>query len=181
MPVEQFPALSNNTENSPDPLVIFEALSPQERAFSLAYVTCYDHAQAAQEVGLSRDRGLRLINKPLVSQFIAHLQQDQEQYMVINRAFVQAKALELWPKINGEEPVAIVDRDGIEKQACKFHAADAVSLLTFFGKHAGFSQEKSTRHVTINIDLERMGIDESKSKNVSVTLDASDGEFEEIP
>lgn len=149
----------------------FAALSPQERAFAFAYLESFDYRDAAKQVGLSPDRARFFLGKPLIAAFLRHLEKDQQPYMVLNRAFVQAKVLETWEKVNGEVSVPQVDRSGVPFEAPVFHPGPAVQLLTLMSKHAGVG-EKVPQRTHISIDVSALGLD------TKITVEASEPQSE---
>ena len=72
--------------------------------------------------------------------------------------------------VPGEEEVAMVDKDGAQFAAKKFHSADATRALVELGKSTKFYADGSggSASVNISIDLKALGIEE---KNVGVTIE----------
>lgn len=140
----------NKREDWPD-------LTPEKRAFALVYVVNYSHRDAAISVGLPANRGINLIRDPLVAAFIKDIQDKDLIPNLITEDFVRTHMVNLLPKLLGEEEVSLIDKEGEEFSAKKFHAADAVSLLKELAKSTKFYEDGSGggggNNVNVNIDL----------------------------
>ena len=101
---------------------------------------------------------------------IADLQEQMQLRTTINADFIRTKWLEMLPKLMGEEEVAMVDKDGAQFAAKKFHSADATRALVELGKSTKFYADGSggSASVNISIDLKALGIEE---KNVGITTE----------
>ena len=120
--------------------VDFKDMPERDKAFAVEYITNgFKHNEAAETVGLSRSSGLSKLRNPLVSRFIAKLQEDSNTAKLITQQFVEAQYLEILPKLKGEEEVSIHDhKTGETIQAKKFHSAELVSVMRDLGKSSGY-------------------------------------------
>lgn len=115
------------------------ALSPEKKAFAYAYIENYDHRDAASQIGLSPDMGIRLRRDPFVTAFINDLQSILGERSLITRDFVNMQWLKLLPKVTGEEAVMLgVSKEGLQLEGYEFNAAAAVKILTELSKSVDF-------------------------------------------
>jgi len=159
--------IAHNMENGwPD-------LDPKRKAFCFYYIENYDHRDAAKRAGFSVSTGSKLLRETLVAAFIGACQEKLAERSIINRDFVNVQWLKLLPKIMGEEEVPMVTRDGDFYEAKKFHASEAVRIVGELSKSTNFYAGGSggTAAVTVNINLEAMGVD--KEKPVGVTIESN--------
>lgn len=130
-------------------------LEPRERAFAYSYLADYNHRRAAQSINLSADHGIRILRRPLVSAFIQFLQERSHIANTITDDFVRTQMVNLLPKLLGQEPVPLVDKDGGEFDALKFHPSESVNLLREMAKstkfYEGGSGQSQGVHVHINM------------------------------
>ena len=83
--------------------------------------------------------GIVKLRDPLVSRFIAKLQEDANTAKLITQNFVEAQYLEILPQLKGEEDVALYNNQtGEGVLAKKFHSAELVSVLRDLGKSSGY-------------------------------------------
>lgn len=137
----------------------FTDLSELDRAFSVEYITNgFKHREAATTVGLSANQGISKLRQPLVSKFIAHLQDSSIAAKLITQEFVEAKYLEVLPKLMGEEEVPLYDhKEGVTTNAKKFHSAETVSVLRDLGKAAGYVAPEGPKGGNVNVTIDLGG------------------------
>lgn len=135
---------------------------PKKRMFAYYYLEDYNHRRAAERAGFPPQKGLALSREPLVAALIADLQEQMQLRTTINADFIRTKWLELLPKLMGEEEVAMVDKEGLQFAAKKFHSADATRALVELGKSTKFYADGSggSAPVNISINLKALGIEE---------------------
>ena len=152
-PKERKALIKLNRENG------YADLTPQLRMFAFSYVEDYNHRRAAESVGLPADKGIALVRDPLVCALINDVQSELEERSVLSTDFVRSMWLQILPKLMGEEQIAVVDKDGIESLARKFHASETVRALTEIGKATKFYDEGSGEGgTTINLNFGAVGV-----------------------
>lgn len=134
----------------------WQDLPPMSRAFAIEFVSGRGTIKAAAEaLGITPMEARREYNSPVTRAFIATLQDEIAAHRVINAQWVESQLMELWPKLIGEEDVALVSPAGEQILARKFHAADVTSLLKHFG---GDANKVKNTGVQISINFDGMGI-----------------------
>lgn len=123
----------------------------------------------ARQMGASYETIRKAVNDPLTRAFIADLQAEVSQHRIINAAWVENQILEIWPRLTGEEPVAMVTKDGGQFEAKKFHGPEVTSILKHF---SGNGDQKKLGGTQVVINFGDMGVTREKS----VTIDVSDAE-----
>lgn len=136
--------LSEERENG------FQRLEQKKRAFALDFIQSGSAPRSAGAVGISTETGRRWLKDPHVAAFIHYLNQQQEHYSLINASFIETQYLGLLGKLLGEEPVAMVDKDGAAFTAKKFDGSSAVSCLRDLAKISGHYKEEGS---TINVQV----------------------------
>ena len=137
----------------------YEDLTPQLRMFAFSFVEDYNHRRAAEFVDLPASRGIGLIRDPLVSALINDIQSELEERSILSTDFVRTMWLQILPKLLGEEAIPLVDKDGIESTALKFHASESVRALTEIGKATKFYDEGSgSTGTVINLNFGSVGV-----------------------
>lgn len=136
----------------------FEDLNDQERAFCFLYIVDYDHRKAADEVGAGAHNGLKMTRRPLVSAFVAHLQEQNIIQSVVTKDYLDVQHQRLYEMALGEVEVAMVDKDGGEYMAKKFQGELAFKLLQDMGKLNGVivEEEISSKSITVEINMNNM-------------------------
>lgn len=177
--------LPSSTESNKSDLPDYKAMAKQiishrenawadfdhkKRMFAYYYLEDYNHRKAAERAGFPPQKGLAISREPLVAALIADLQEQMQLRTTINADFIRTKWLEMLPKLMGEEEVAMVDKDGAQFAAKKFHSADATRALVELGKSTKFYADGSggSASVNISINLAALGIEE---KSVGITLE----------
>ena len=166
---EEYHAIIERNEKSD-----WSDLEPRERAFAYSYLTDYNHRRAANDVGLGADAGIRYLRRPLVSAFIQFLQERSHIANTITDDFVRTQMLNLLPKLLGQEPVPLVDKDGGEFDALKFHPSESVNLLRELAKSTKFYEGGSgqSQGVTVIINNGAMLGDEEIAPGVTIDHEA---------
>lgn len=141
---EQKQFLSEERENG------FPRLEQTKRAFALEFVATGSIAEAAGVAGVTNDTGRRWLKDQHVAAFIHYLNQQQEHYSLINASFIETQYLGLLGKLLGDEEVAILDKEGIQRYGKKFDGAGAVSCLRDLAKISGHYKEDGN---TINVQV----------------------------
>ena len=145
----------------------FLALGQDKRLFALNFVETGSYAMASEAAMVVKDTGRRWLRDPLVSAFIAYLNQQKEHYSLIDASFVESQYLVLLAKLLGEEEVPMVNKDGAQFSAKKFHSSEAVAALRDMAKISGHYKEDSTVnvHVTNLTDDQRRILNEKLDAN----------------
>ena len=150
------------------------SLCPQEKGFALEYIeNGFDHREAAKTVGRAKAAGIKLLRKPLVHAYISHLQKQYVQESLFTQQFYEAKLLELYEMAVGDVEVPMVDSDGEQFKAKKFHGSLALNILKERGLTTGVAkpEERGPGGVKVVIDMGAL------LGNAPVT---TEGEFVEI-
>lgn len=121
----------------------WEDISPQRKAFALNYVIIYDHRQSARLAGFSPDRGFRLLREPLLSAYIAHLQEEDYVTNTITEDFVRTQFHSLIPMLMGHVEVPIVDSHGVPHNVKKFFPGELIAVLKEIAKSTKFYENGS--------------------------------------
>ena len=152
----------------------FTNLPERDKAFAVEYITNgFNHAEAAVAVGLSKKSGISKLRSPLVAKFIAHLQASTANAKIITQEFVEAKYLEILPKLMGEEDVPLFDhKEGVTVNAKKFHSAETVSVLRDLGKAAGYVAPDGPKGGNVNVIVDLGGF--TGQPNITVIEETDD-------
>lgn len=113
-------------------------LTDQQKMFGMAYVETYVIKSSAEAANVSPNTASKWLREPLILEFINELQSHLNNRSVITKDFVNLQWLKLMPKLMGEEEVAMVDKEGDEFMAKKFHSGEAVGLLKELSKATNF-------------------------------------------
>lgn len=116
----------------------FEDLTEEQKLFAMAYVETYVIKSSAEQAKVSATTAGKWLRDPLMLAFINELQSHLNNRSVISKDFVNLQWLKLMPKLLGEEEVPMVDKDGCEFSAKKFHSTESVSLLKELSKATDF-------------------------------------------
>lgn len=146
----------------------FLALDQSKRAFALEFIQSGSIAESAAVAGVTPTTGRRWAKDPLVSAFINYLNQQKEHYSLIDSSFIETQYLGLLGKLLGEEPVAMVSKDGAAFEARRFDGAAAVSCLRDLAKITGLYREEGT---TVNVQV--TNLTEEQRRMLNEKLDAS--------
>jgi hypothetical protein len=142
----------------------FVCLDPIERQFGMDFVVIGGSLKAiADHMEMPISVIKRMFNDPIVRAFIADLQAEVLQHRLINEQWVENQVMEVWPKLMGEETVPLIDKNGGNYLARKFHSAEVVSILKAFG---GNKDQKAAGGVHISINFDAMGV--SPPPNVTI-------------
>lgn len=136
------------------------ALDPQHRLFCYEYLVDFDHRRAAVEAKFNPDKGIRLLRRPEITQFIKLLTDELANESLISRDMVQFELLhEFLPRAKGETEVVGVDRDGIAWSGKVTNMAAHAKAIDLMAKHSGFTVPETVKGgLTININHKAMGI-----------------------
>lgn len=147
-----------------------------DRAFAVEYMcNGFKHCEAAEAVGLKRSSGLRKLRAPLVQGFITYLNDQRIKARLITQEFVEAKYIELLPKLLGEEEVPLVSPQGESYTAKKFHSGEAVSVLRDLGKAAGYVPEETGNKASVNVTI-NMGSLYGEEREIETIIEDKNGE-----
>ncbi len=132
-------------------------VEPSHKAFAYEYVSNgYNHSDAAEKVGLPRSSGLRIRRLPLVTAFIAWIQEAKFQTTIITKEFIECKLDDLYDMAIGEVDVPCVTGSGETFSAPKFQGGLALQILQERSKMNGITkqEEKDNSGVTVVISME---------------------------
>ncbi len=133
----------------------WEDLTDQRKAFAYEYIANgYNHRNAAHKVGIAKNSAVRLLREPLVSAFISHLQEEHFTSAIITKQFVEHQYLELIPYLKGEQAIPMVTGQGVELDACKFHASELTAVLRDLSKVTGYVKEEENNKGQVQIFMD---------------------------
>lgn len=137
-----------------------QALDPQHRLFCYEYLVDFDHRRAAAKAEFNPDKGIRLLRRPEITQFIKLLTDELANESLISRDMVQHELIhEFLPRAKGEVDVVGVDRDGIAWSGKVTNMAAHAKAIDLMAKHSGFTVPETVKGgLTININHKAMGI-----------------------
>lgn len=134
----------------------FQSLSPLERQVAIEFaVTGHTLKQIARDMGQDLYAVQKAFRDPCVRAFIADLQDEIAQHKIVNAKWVEDQVLRVWPQLIGEEPVAMVCKEGGEFERKKFHAPEVVAILKHFG---GNKDQAKANGVNVQINFGDMGV-----------------------
>lgn len=161
----------NRSEGYPD-------LTPQLKAFAIEYVQCLNHMEAAESIGLSRGRGIRLMRNPLVSAMIQDMQAKMATRAIITREYIESENLELNDIAMGRADTFLLTRDGDVVKEKVHNLPVARAVQADMAKNAGIQNiviaDKGA--VSISINLSSLGV----SHEVEVEKPLLDGEYTDV-
>lgn len=136
----------------------FPSISGKDRMFGIHYVGCYNVKEAASAAGVTKDYGANLLRNPIFCAFVQEVQRGREAVTLISKDFATFHWLKLLPKLMGEEEVPMVDKEGDEFMAKKFHSNEVVAALKEINKMAGVVEETKSKGkgggaVSINLNF----------------------------
>lgn len=145
------------------PLTVAEAreqgytcLGPIERAIAIEFATTgHTMAQVAKDLQQPIATVKAAFKSPIVRALISDLQDEMAAHKLINAAWVESQILAIWPKLIGEEEVALVNKSGEQIYAHKFHGPEVASILKHFG---GNKDQKNAGGVHVQINFSDMGV-----------------------
>lgn len=131
-------------------------LSVFHRQIAIDFVTGGDTIKSiASRHELEPRHVLAMFGLPLLRAFIADLQREYMAHRLIDGAWVETQIIKNMPKLEGEEPVPCVTREGDEVMRCKYHSKELMTLFKHFGGNAD-QKKQGGFHVTI--DFGAMGV-----------------------
>lgn len=153
----------------------FTCLNPTERQFGIDFVVCGGSLlEIAKHMNIAIREAKAMFNDPIVRGFIADLQAEVLQHRLVNEQWVEGQILEHWPKLTGEEPVPLIDKNGDAYLARKYHSTEIVSILKHFG---GNKDQKAAGGVSVQINFGSLGIGPQAPPAIDVTFtDVTDAE-----
>lgn len=141
-------------------------ITDRQRSFVRNFIQHWNAERAYEEAGYlgNPSRGVaRLFRVPMVAAAIDHEVRLAAKKAGLTAEWVTKKAMELYPKLVGEEEVEIpvaFQGELIPARAKKFHASETKSLLEMLAKSTDFFEGGSSpdKMVNIAIDLSRLGV-----------------------
>ena len=119
----------------------WDEFEDKKRAFCDEYLeNGYDHCNSAETNGYSRKRGHKLLQEPMVQEYIHWMETSRRSRSYISRPFLDAKLLETLDEASGEVDVQMVDKDGVQFQAKKYNGQLKLAILQEMGKMSGISK-----------------------------------------
>lgn len=154
-------------------------LTPIQRAFGFQFLVCRSPRKAAEEVGMSPNRGAVWLRNPLVSAFVQYLQEAQAIRFGIDADFAMMEMLESLDKFKGEEAINMIDRDGMEISGKKFHPEQYLGIMKEFNKVAGLYKDSKANQgsVSINMDFGALGLSLDQAKGITIEGKRADEDF----
>lgn len=132
--------------------------------FALTGVSFYALAKAHE---LELRDVVRMFGHPLMRALVTDLQKEYAQHRLINAQWVEAQIIRNMPKLEGDEPIPVVTKDGDQVMRNKYHAKELVSIFKAFG---GNEDQKKMGGVHVTIDFGALGV--SMEPQAGVTIDA---------
>ena len=131
----------------------------QTKVFLHEYSVVGSLKNACEKVGVSKDRGSRMLRDPVASAFLEELQEHLSVNTIITRSFVELQMLETLEQCNGDVDVPHVTKDGDIVWGPSFNASGKIALLKEMKGLAGMNKDIGTdgNGVTIHIDLHAAG------------------------
>jgi hypothetical protein len=136
------------------------ALDPQLRLFCYEYLVDFDHRRAATVAKFNPDKGVRLLRRPEITQFIKLLTDELANESLISRDMVQHELIhEFLPRAKGDVDIVGVDRDGVAWKGKVTNMAAHAKAIDLMARHSGFTVPETVKGgLTININHKAMGI-----------------------
>lgn len=148
--------LKNQTDNWPD-------LVAKQKMFAVRYLETYSATKAATEAGeASATWGRKQLRNPLVMAYIGSLQEMYNQRSFINKDFINVQMMMHLEVVKGEVEAPFCLADGSQAEGKRYDAPQVSKVLTELAKSTKFYEDGSSEKaaVTININLEALGIEE---------------------
>lgn len=131
----------------------FADLPAQKKAFAHEYIIHYDHLSAAEAVGRPRSSGISLLRDPLLSAYIAHLQNVKLTSSIITKDFINTQYLQLLDQATGKEDIAIVLANGETMMARKTLMGEAVNIIKEMSKSTEYAKDTSQKTAPVSITI----------------------------
>jgi len=142
----------------------------EERAFCDEYLeNGYKHRLAAESAGYALSAGIRLVNKPLLREYIHWAEAKKRSRRLVSEHFFDAQLAELYDQAIGEVEVDLVTGQGDAFRALKFNGGLALSIIQERAKISGVSKPEIAEGaggVTVVIDVGAL-LGKEKTKVVS--------------
>lgn len=144
------------------------------KRFLQVYSVAGDFRGACKEVGISAQKGARLLKDPLARGYLDHLMEDFRDEAIITRDFLELQLLETLEQVNGEVDIPKVTREGDVVMAKHFDAQAKIAVLKEMKSFAGIRDAgKGTGSVTVNFDFGAFGA-RPEEREVGITLEQAD-------
>jgi len=105
-------------------------LSYKYRVFAEEYVSNgYDHRQAANDAGFSREKGIVLTRNPFIKTYVSYIRGFDKTKSLVTRDFVDSKLAELYDMAIGDEKIDQVTSKGETFAASLFDGKLALGIL----------------------------------------------------
>lgn len=122
----------------------WEDLEPKRKAFAMHYLTDYDARKAAKKAKFAEATGAKLIREPLLSAYIAELQNQDLISNIVTEDFVRIQWLNLIPILSGQVEVPLgVNAEGDQLNGKQFNAGALNSVIKELAKSTKFYEEGS--------------------------------------
>lgn len=146
-------------------------LSPNQQRVAIEFATTgLSVKEVAKACSETPSFVKQCLASPTVRAFIADLHAELAKHKIINAAWVEQQVLEQWPKLTGEEEVALINaKEGISYTGKKYHSAEVASILKHF---SGNSDQKKAGGVQVVINFGDMGVSRAPAIDVSDAEDA---------
>jgi hypothetical protein len=145
----------------------FPTLDPIQRQLAIEFVIA---GSTLKQLAVTLDVPLtavrRMLADPFLRAFISDLQKEMAVHRLINEQWVEAQILKNLPKFEGDEPIPVVTRDGLEVMRNKFHSKELVAIYKAFG---GNADQKKNGGVHVTIDFGSMGVSMPSDEPITVT------------
>ena len=137
----------NKADNWPD-------LTAQRKAFAMHYLMDYDHREAAHKAKFSKEYGKVLVREPLLSAYIAELQDQDLISNIVTEDFVRTQWLNLIPILSGQVEVPLgVNADGDQLNGKQFNAGALNATLKELAKTTKIYEEGSGGSGQVNVQI----------------------------
>ena len=168
---ETFPVVESET------LTHWQSLSVDEKAFVAAYLeNGYSVAAAAETLGTTSHAANKYLNRSPVRRAITEVQESLDSIDFLNEKWVKTQLLKLFPKVMGEETVALIDNTGVEVQAKKFYPDIAMRVIEYVAPKKAASVQIDIHG---KVDL-RVAIEEGNARRAALIQEAIEGECENV-
>lgn len=145
------------TTFNPDSIAVnrengFEDLETKRKAFCVRYITNgYDHREAAEHVGFSRDKGIVLKREPLIAAYISDLMKQYVAESLVTKQTLDSYLDELEDIAMGRISVPMLTPTGDEIEAKKFHPDLAMKIYTEKAKLHGIVKEDERAGAAVTV------------------------------
>jgi hypothetical protein len=129
-------------------------LSNEERAFATEYLeNGYNHREAAEAVGRAASGAFRLLNKPLVREYIHFTESSRRARRIVSERFLDAQLSQLYDQSIGLEEIDLVTGSGLKLRAKKHQGQLALAIIQERAKLSGVAKpEQADTQVNVIIN-----------------------------